>query len=183
MLDELDDVLSSVHLPENVLDYRVVLQHGQHFQIVLMLAEKLLPEGQAVDPLALHGRRHSCSRRCSQCLLTDRLLSLIALDETCGHKQPLKGLNPHEGVVIKDWQVLDFEFRLFKSTACLLRDNVIDVCLDDLVGELLLKLLQSHLSFELPLLEESKLLQDLLLVEVLFGNFDVDFFALQEESP
>jgi len=58
VLYELNDVLSPIHLPEDVLDDGMVLEHWQYFQVVLMLAEQLLPEGQAVNPLALHRGLH-----------------------------------------------------------------------------------------------------------------------------
>ena len=43
-LDELNDSLCPVDLPKNVLDDRVVFEHGQNFQVVFMLPEKLFPE-------------------------------------------------------------------------------------------------------------------------------------------
>lgn len=111
VLDELDDVLGSVHLPQNVLYDRMIFQHWQHFQIVLVLAEELLPEGQTVDPLALHRRR---------CSITWRLLFLVPLNKTCGHEEPFEGLNSHKGVIVEDWQVLDLELGLVEGGTSLL---------------------------------------------------------------
>ena len=76
-LDELSDGFRAVNFPEDVLNNWVVFKHRQNFQVVLMLAEELFPEGETVDalPLALSVLIDECGRN-----------ALLTLDQTSGHE-------------------------------------------------------------------------------------------------
>ena len=76
-----------------------------------MLTEELLPESQAVDTQTLHTLLISCFIRL---LLRTTSPDMLALDQTSGHKKPLKGLDSHERVIIEDRQVFNHLFGLFK---------------------------------------------------------------------
>ena len=54
IFDELNNLLGTIHLPKDVLDDGMVLEHWQHFKVVLVLSEQLLPESKTVNSLTLH---------------------------------------------------------------------------------------------------------------------------------
>ena len=97
MLDKFDNVLGSVHFPKDVLDDGMILKHGQHFKIVLVLSKQLLPESQTVDPLALH----RVFNRFFFALIAETRGVILTLYQASSHEEPLKGLYAHKRVIIE----------------------------------------------------------------------------------
>ena len=141
-----------------------------------MLSEELLPECQAVNALTLHGRIFT---RCHNLTRS----AVLALDETRCHEQPLERLNPHEGIRVEDWQVFDLLLCFFKLFAAAFSYHICEVVwlCSGRVAEFFLKLFERSISLDLPLLEQTKFLDDLVFVKVLLGYLNFDLFTLSEE--